>query len=256
VSRSEHELLAARERLGILEQDNRKLQILGEEQAAQLVELRARVKELEAAAEADIQRVRNLEAQLAAETAARERGDAQYQAEVSAFRTDRAGLGMKLESASNRAASLDQLLGQARNQLREKDEAHRAAERALKEAVIARTTAERRLEGLQADLARQTERFLDMQRSRGELDSRCDMLAKALAARDAAVEQATARGATLADRIEHLTRKHETSRSELELANRRLTEELENERSERTLVQGASRSRAKAGSLCRSSTTI
>lgn len=146
---------------------------------------------------------------------------------------------MKLEAATNRAESNEQLLGQARNQLREKDEAHRIADRNFKEASIARTTAERRLDSLQTDLARQTERFLDMQRLRGELESRCDMLGKALAAREAAVEQAGIRNAALVERIEQMTHRQEAARAEFELANRRLTEDLQNERSERALVQGA-----------------
>lgn len=65
------------------------------------------------------------------------------------------------------------------------------------------------------------------------------MLNKALAAKDSALEQAVIRNTSLTDRIAELTRKHESARNELELGIRRLTEDLENERSERTLLQGA-----------------
>ena len=239
LARSEHELLAARESLGVFDQDNRRLTTLNEEQSAQLSELEARHRSLEASSEVERQRLRTLESQLATEMAARERNEAQHETELSFLRTERSGLAMKLEAATNRAESNEQLLAQARNQLREKDEAHRIADRNFKEASIARTTAERRLDSLQTDLARQTERFLDMQRLRGELDSRCDMLGKALAAKDAALEQAGIRNAHLVERIEQMTHRQESARAEFELANRRLTEDLQNERSERTLVQGA-----------------
>ncbi len=239
LSRSEHELASARERLGILEQDNRRLQVLSEEQSARLVDLGSRHKELEAAAESDRQRLRSLEARLAEETAMRARETTQHETELGAIRTERAGLIMRLEAAVNRAASMDQLLNQLRNQIREKDDAFRVADRNFKEAAIARGTAERRFEAIQADLARQAERLLDMQRTKAELDGRCDMLSKALAAKDATIEQAASRNAALTERMEQVTARHEAMRAELEISNRRLSEDLQNERSERALVQGA-----------------
>ncbi|KQP61586.1 chromosome partitioning protein ParA [Methylobacterium sp. Leaf108] len=239
LARSEHELADAREKLGLLEAEGRRLQLLSEEQAARLADLDFKYRELETTTDADHQRLRAIEGQLAAELSLRERNDAQHETEMSALRTERASLAMKLETSSNRAASTEQLLVQARNQLREKDEEFRSADRSLKEAVIARTTSERRLEAIQADLSRQNERFIDIQRVKGDLESRCDMLNKALAAKDAALEQANNRNASLNDRIEHLTHRHESVRADLETSNRRLLEDLQNERSERSLLQGA-----------------
>lgn len=239
LSRSEHELLAARERIGILDQDNLRLQQMSETQGVRLAELGARCAELDNASDTDRQRLHVLESQLTALTAERERTDAQHEVEISATRSERAGLTIKLEAATNRLASTEQLLVQARNQLREKDEAFRFTDRNLKEANIARATAERRLDSLQADIGRQTERLLDLQRGRSELEARCEMLNKALAAKDAAHEQANGRVASLAERLDQLTFKHESTRSELETINRRLAEDLENERSERALLQGA-----------------
>ena len=65
------------------------------------------------------------------------------------------------------------------------------------------------------------------------------MLSKALAAKEAAMEQSQTRVNALADRMEHLGRRHEGEKAELQAANRRLVEELQNERSERALAQGA-----------------
>ncbi|MDV2986397.1 UNVERIFIED_CONTAM: chromosome partitioning protein ParA [Methylobacteriaceae bacterium AG10] len=239
LARSEHELNTIREKNSLLEADGRRLQLLSEEQATQLADLDARHRDLTATAEADRQRLRLIETQLATEISVRERNEVQHETELAALRNDRASLAMKLEAASNRAASTEQLLVQARNQLRDKDEEFRSVDRTFKEATIARSTLERRLEALQADLARQADRFLEIQRVRGELDSRCDMLNKALAAKDAAIEQTMNRNAVLNDRIEHLTHRHEAARADLEASNRRLMEELQNERSERALLQGA-----------------
>ena len=45
--------------------------------------------------------------------------------------------------------------------------------------------------------------------------------------------------ASLTERIDQLTKRFEQERSTLEATNRRLTEELQNEKAERSLVQGA-----------------
>ncbi|MGU3665132.1 chromosome partitioning protein ParA [Methylobacterium sp. A49B] len=239
LSRSERDLAETRERFAILDQDNRRLQLLCEEQEARLADMAARYEALREEAEAERQRLLALEADLAAEAAARQKADNQHETEIGGLRTERASLTMKLEAATNRGAATEQLLVQLRAQLRENDEALRTAERTVKEAVIERTTADRRVEAMQADLARQTERLLDAQRLRSELDGRCDMLAKALAAKDVAVEQATSRATLLSERIDQLSRRHDSEIQELEVANRRLVEDLQSERSERAMTQGA-----------------
>jgi len=239
LSRSERDLAETRERFAILDQDNRRLQLLCEEQEARLADTVARYETLREEAETERQRLLAIEADFAAEVAARQKADAQHESEIGGLRTERASLTMKLEAATNRASATEQLLVQLRAQLREKDEALRVAERTVKEAVIERATADRRVEAVQADLARQTERLLDAQRIRSDLDNRCDMLAKALAAKDVAVEQATSRAALLSERMEQLARRHEAEIQELEVANRRLVEDLQSERSERAMTQGA-----------------
>ncbi|WP_165937778.1 chromosome partitioning protein ParA [Methylobacterium segetis] len=239
LSRSEHDLAEARERLAIADQDNRRLQLLCEEQEARLADTAARYGALRGEADSERERLLAVEADLASELAARQKNDAQHEAEISASRTERASLTMKLEAAANRAATTEQLLAQLRGQLREKDEALRVAERIAKEAAIERSTSDRRVDAMQADLTRQTERLLEAQRLRSELDNRCDMLTKALAAKDVAIEQATSRAAMLSERIDQHSRRREAEVHELETANRRLMEDLQSERSERALAQGA-----------------
>lgn len=239
LSRSESELVELRERRNVLEQDNKRLQILSEDQGGKLVELVSRCHDLEGQAETFRQAQRTLEQQLAAESSARENAEAQYETEIAGYRTERSSLAMRIEATTARLATTEQLLAQLRNQLRERDEAGRVAERGLKEAAIERLTLERRLESTQSDLARQTERFLEMQRLHSEVDHRCEMLVKAMAAKDAAIEQATSRAASLSDRIDQLVRRQEIERADFETVNHRLVEELHNERSERKLAQGA-----------------
>ncbi|KQP92366.1 hypothetical protein ASF60_16930 [Methylobacterium sp. Leaf113] len=239
LARSDSELQDLRESRHALDRDNLRLQTLSEAQAAQLAELTARAQDFETQAEAGRIALRNVEQQLAAEVTAAQKAEAQYEAEVANHRTERASLAMRAEASTSRLASTEQMLAQLRNQLRERDEAGRSAERGLKEALIERVTLDRRLESAQADLARQTERFLEMQRARSEFEHRCEMLTKAMAAKDAALEQALGRVSSLSDRIDHLVHRQEVERADFETVNHRLIEELQHERSERKLAQGA-----------------
>ncbi len=239
LSRSEHDLGALRERASLLESDNNRLQQLAADLTSQITGLQARLQEVETAAEAQSQQRLGLEEKLVLEAAARERAEAQLEVETNAFRTEKATLGMKLDAVRHRSSTSEQILARLRVQHREQEQAARAAERQLKEALIAKTSADRRLESLQEDLARQSERFLDLQRVRDEFAARCDMLGKAISAKDAQLAQSGTHIAGLEDRIEHLVAKHEAVRRELEASNRRLTEELDGEKSERALLQGA-----------------
>ncbi|MCI9879656.1 MULTISPECIES: chromosome partitioning protein ParA [Methylobacterium] len=239
LARSDSELQDLRESRHALDRDNLRLQNLSEAQAAQLAELIARAQEFEGQAEAGRVALHTIEQQLAAEVAAARKAEAQSEAEIANHRTERASLAMRVEAATSRLAATEQMLAQLRTQLRERDEAGRSAERGLKEASIERVTLERRLESAQADLARQNERFLEMQRTRSEFEHRCEMLTKAMAAKDAALEQALGRASSLSDRIDHLVHRQEVERADFETVNHRLIEELQHERSERKLAQGA-----------------
>src|ERR671921_356586 len=65
------------------------------------------------------------------------------------------------------------------------------------------------------------------------------MLGKAIAAKDFQIESSDNKVASLTERIDQLTKRFEQERHTLESANRRLTEELQNEKAERSLIQGA-----------------
>jgi crescentin len=148
-------------------------------------------------------------------------------------------LEVRVEGLTARVSATDRILTHARAQLLEKDEALKAAERALKEAAIERSKFERRLGAAQDEISRLSTQMEDLQKSRAELADRSDMLLKALSAKEAAVDSANNKAASLADRIDHLTKRFEQERTALETANRRLIEDLQGEKAERSLAQGA-----------------
>ncbi|WP_182085231.1 chromosome partitioning protein ParA [Aureimonas sp. ME7] len=236
---AERMLSEVSERRHILEQENRRLQSLAEEQAVELVNAGERGDELEAQVEAHLQTIALQETQIASEQATRQKAIGQLEAELSAIKTERSSSNMKIEALSARLMATDQILAQVRGQLREREEAMRAAERANKEAVAERSTFDRRLEGAKGEAGRLLAQLQEAQKGRADLEARCDMLVKALAAKDASLEGATTRAGNLSDRVEALTLRFEQDRQTLEAANRRLIEELQNEKAERTLAQGA-----------------
>ncbi|MBQ0821298.1 chromosome partitioning protein ParA [Microvirga sp. HBU67558] len=239
VARAERELIETRERNGLLDHEVKRLQKVAEEQNYRLSSLTNRYGELETQLEATRQRASELETKLMAEQVLRQRLETQIDSERSAHQTDLSALDMKIEGLNSRLAATDKILAHTRDQLRDKNEALRGVERNLKETTIEKNTLDRRLEATQQEVERQVAMVNELQRSRIELQERVEMLNKAIAAKDFQIESSDNKLASLTERIDQLTKRFDQERGTLEAANRRLTEELQNEKAERSLVQGA-----------------
>jgi crescentin len=239
VARAERELIETREKNGLLDHEVKRLQKVAEEQNYRLSSLTNRYGELETQLEATRQRASELETKLMAEQVLRQRLETQIDSERSAHQTDLSALDMKIEGLNSRLSATDKILSHTGDQLRDKNEALRGVERSLKETAIEKNTLDRRLEATQQEVERQVAMVNELQRSRIELQERVEMLNKAIAAKDFQIESSDNKVASLSERIDQLTKRFEQERSTLEAANRRLTEELQNEKAERSLVQGA-----------------
>jgi crescentin len=239
VARAERELIETRERNGLLDHEVKRLQKVAEEQNYRLSSLSNRYGEMETQLEATRQRASELETKLMAEQVLRQRLETQIDSERSSHQSDLSALDMKIEGLNSRLSATDKILAHTRDQLRDKNEALRGVERSLKETTIEKNTLDRRLESTQQEVERQVAMVNELQRSRIELQERVEMLGKAIAAKDFQIESSDNKVASLSERIDQLTKRFEQDRSTLEAANRRLTEELQNEKAERSLVQGA-----------------
>ena len=239
VARAERELIETRERNGLLDHEVKRLQKVAEEQNYRLSSLTNRYGEVETQLEATRQRASELETKLMAEQVLRQRLETQIDSERSAHQTDLSSLDMKIEGLSSRLSATDKILAHTRDQLRDKNEALRGVERNLKETTIEKNTLDRRLEATQQEVERQVAMVNELQRSRIELQERVEMLNKAIAAKDFQIESSDNKVASLSERIDQFTKRFDQERSTLESTNRRLTEELQNEKAERSLVQGA-----------------
>ncbi|MGO4572928.1 chromosome partitioning protein ParA [Microvirga sp. 2TAF3] len=239
VARAERELIETRERNGLLDHEVKRLQKVAEEQNYRLSSLTNRYGELETQLEGTRQRASELETKLMSEQVLRQRLETQLDSERSAHQTDLSALDMKIEGLNSRLGATDKILAHTRDQLRDKNEALRGVERSLKETTIEKNTVDRRLEATQQEVERQVAMVNELQRSRIELQERVEMLNKAIAAKDFQIESSDNKVASLSERIDQLTKRFEQDRSTLESTNRRLTEELQNEKAERSLIQGA-----------------
>ena len=239
VSRLERDLAEARDSMEILEFDNQALRASSADQSQRLAALDTRYNDMEQQLNAAQERAADLQTKLEAEHGLRKKLEAQLDAERTSARVEIAALEMKVEGTTSRMGVTEKILSHAREQLREKTEELKAAERMAKEALIEKNTLEHRLEAAQQELERQTAVANESQTSRVELSERCEMLTKAIAAKESLLQRADHRTGMLLDRIDQLTRKFEDERNALEAKNKKLWEDLQREKSERALAQGA-----------------
>ena len=237
--RAEASLQRETEQRSMFERESRRLQKVVEELTERQSSLQTQTAELAQQRERHLAEIASLDARLNDEQASHQKVVVDNEATIALLTSERSSMTLRLDAVTARLATTEQILGNVRAQFREKDEALRSADRRLKEMAAERVTLERRMEASRGDLAHVTAQAEESQRLQQELNDRCDMLNKALAAKDAALENAVNKSASLVDRLEALTRRHETDRLRQEAANRRLIEELEGERAERTLAQGA-----------------
>ncbi|WP_224000700.1 hypothetical protein [Aureimonas sp. SA4125] len=239
LQRAQSELQRESEQHSIFERECRRLHQLVGEQSERIVGLEARANELAEQRERQKGVFAALEVRLQEAELACQKAEEEHESIVGQLTAERTSLTLKVDAAAARLASTEHILANLRSQFRDKDEALRITERSLKDALLERIAADRRLEAMRNELVHQSAQVSEIHRLRQEADERNEMLTKTLAAKDVALENSLAKAVSLGDRLETLTRRNENDRVKQEAATRRLIEELESERAERTLAQGA-----------------
>ncbi len=229
----------AREMLSIAEAERLRLQAITESMAPKLAGLSRSVSELDAQLQAARGFAAELQGKLAAEQSSRQKIETLREAERSSSDLQRAALAMKIDGLEAHIVSTDKLLAHLREQLNDKSEAFRSTEKTLREALGEKAALERRLETALDAANRLGAQGQDMQRTNAELSDRAEMLTKAVAAKEQALEGANRKTASLLERIDQLTNRFQQERSDFEMAHRRVIEELQSERAERSMAQGA-----------------
>ena len=238
-TRLEREVQDAYDTIGRYESENMRLQNMADGFAQRFANLKGQLAELEPQVQAGREEISTLQSKLLVEQTGRQKAEATREAERSAQSMEITSLQMKIEGLTAHVETTDRILANTRDQLRDKADGLRVTEKALKDADMERAALDRKIETIQESGFRQNGQLQEIQKSHSELQSRCDMLTKALAAKDAVVEAANRKSTTLGSRLEMMTARAEQERMNLEAANRRLIEELQAERAERALAQGA-----------------
>ena len=239
VARHERELADARQAIEMFEHETRTLRAATGEQANRLAMIGAAHDERESELSAARQHLGELETKLKAEQSLRHRLEALGESERATARNNIANLEMKVQGLTSRLGVTEKLLNSTRDQLREKTEELKSAERTVREALISKNNIERRFETLQAEVAQVTAVAENAQRARTEFADRCETVTKALEAKEAAITRAEQRTQVLLDRIDQLASDFGGERQAFESKIAALEEELQREKSERAIAQGA-----------------
>lgn len=238
-TRLEREVQDAYDAIGRYESENMRLQNMADGFAQRFGNLKGQLSELEPQVQAGREQISALQAKLLVEQTGRQKAEATREAERSAQGLEITSLQMKIEGLNAHVETTDRILANTRDQLRDKADALRTVEKAIKDIEMEKAALDRKIESMQDSQQRQTTQVQDFQKQNSDLQARCDMLTKALAAKDAVVEGANRKANTLSSRLDLLTARAEQERINLEGTNRRLLEELQAEKAERSLAQGA-----------------
>lgn len=238
-SRLEREIQDAYDAIGRYESENVRLQNMADGFAQRFANLKGQLAEMEPQVQAGREQVSALQAKLLVEQTGRQKAEAAREAERSAQSMEITSLQMKIEGLNAHVETTDRILLNTRDQLRDKTDALRGVEKTIKDAEMDRAALERKVETGTETQQRQAAQVSELLKQTNDLQARCDMLTKALAAKDGLVESANRKATTLGSRLEMLTARAEQERIALEGTNRRLLEELQAEKAERSLAQGA-----------------
>ena len=150
-----------------------------------------------------------------------------------------ASLVIQVEALTGRHATTAKLLDQTRAVVNEKIEETRIADRAAKDALASKISAERRHLAAENELLRLNVQSETAERIVRDTQERCAMLGKAIAAKDMQIEQMQGRLESLSSQLETTIQRHDEERVEIDAMNRKLIEEVQSEKAERALAQGA-----------------
>jgi len=140
---------------------------------------------------------------------------------------------------ASRSEAAERLLAEARENLRQRDAEIRGFEQRALESSLVTKSKDAALTDLEKDLAASRAAHAEVDGVRLTLDQRSDELAKALAAKDAALQRAEQRIASAEDRIAEQGKAMDGERETFQERLAKLREELEAERSARAFAEGA-----------------
>lgn len=239
IGRLENDLAEAKHKVSLTENENKRFKDTAAEAGERIAVLTSRMQDLEPQLESARQQVRMLEAKLTGEQAELEKLRVTREQDRSKTASEMATLQSRIEASETRIAAADQLLTETRDELRKKIDLLRASERQLKDVSLQLNSAQKKLKAAEKEAAVQLAQIADLEQSRVALVERSTSLMKTVTAKDNELGQAANKLAVATERLEdmeaRLSHERDTRKAEVD----RLTEQLEKERSDRAIAEGA-----------------
>jgi crescentin len=219
--------------------DGRRLQKIIDHQVQQIVEYQSKISDCENTVRANAHTADALQARLDIERSDHQAAMHAQGLIGSALAAENASLVLKVDELTARLDAADHSARQLRTIIMERTDALQASDEMLRTKVRELSLSERQNFVLEQHLHDQSAQLTESKRATNEATVNGAMLQKALTAKSASLDVAIQQSKSRADQIEELSSRFEVDRAAYEAENRRHLEEIESERAERTLAQGA-----------------
>lgn len=233
------DLSAARDHGTLVEEDNKTLQASLADARAQVARFARKENEVQAILAANKQRIDDLEMMVNSERVEHGKTRALWQGESTSRRGDVASLQARLDAMSSRAEASDRLLAEARSQMHGKIEELRKAERRVQELQNSAAPIEAKLQTLDQENKGLMSRVAELEGAHHEVTQHAEGLLKSVRAKDKDAASWKQKVEALTDRFHVEMNRYEEERERYQQTIARLTEQLEKEKLDRAMAEGA-----------------
>jgi chromosome segregation ATPase len=235
----EADLATGRDKIVLLEDDKRSLQILLDQTNGELTRVTQRLTDTDNALTIAKTRIVQMEGTAAEFETERSKLIAAVDEANERYRSGYSSLNMPVSALQARAATAEKLLSETRQNLTTRTEEARSADRAAMEATFGRNKAEKKLGEMEALREAQDAQVRGLEQSRATLVERATALLNTVKKREAQLTRAEERIQLLADQVEHKDADLQATRVAFEKRIEELNTTLERERLEQSVIEGS-----------------
>lgn len=233
------DLSAARDHATLVEEDNKTLQVNLNDARQQIARLARKDNEAHALLAAHKQRVDDLELMVNSERVEHGKTRGLWQSESTSRRSDVTALQGRLDAVTSRAEANDRLLAEARSLMHSKIEELRKAERRIQELQTASAPLESRLQTFEQENKALATRLAEIETHHKALTEHSEGLSKSVRARESDAGSWKQKLEALSDRFHIEMNRYEEERERFNQTISKLGEQLEKEKLDRAMAEGA-----------------
>jgi chromosome segregation ATPase len=235
----EADLVAARQKLALAEDEKRSLQNSLDQTVSEVSRLSRKLAETNSALSMAQTKLANSEATLAETDTERRRLASALDEATERHRSESSAQTMRLDALQSRAATAEKLLAEARGNLAARADELREFDRKMTDATIGRNAAEKKLAQLEGMQQTQERQIKDLEQARAALVERNTGLSKSLRTRETDLARSEEKGQSLGDMIVRLEDDIQGIKARNDKRVEELSAQLERERMDRAVAEGA-----------------